>query len=139
MLMARAEADKDWWKFWVYFKFVIKRLLPYMDIDARVALEADWQELTRLEREIETGKDPEPTQARNIEKLRLSFIKNHESYISLSLPRTGLITVTEDSLVDFNKHDFDIFKRAIRSGSEISKSIEEAQKKEEVKKDGPPS
>lgn len=139
MLMTRAEAEKDWWKFWVYAKFVLKRILPYMDVEARQALEADWQELDRLEREIETGDDPEATKSRKIEKLRLGFIKAHESYISMNLPRTGLITVSEDATIDFSKKDFEVLKRAVRADThDVARTVDEAQQRAEAKKDGTP-
>lgn len=129
MLMVGAEAAKEWGKHWTYFKFVFDRLLPYMDPKLRKALEADRAELKRLEREIEASCSPEPTKKNQIEKLRLNFIEQHEAYIYLSLPRTGIIQLQEDGVIDFTKHDFAELSKIVRnSQSGFSSSLQEAAK-----------
>jgi hypothetical protein len=114
-LMVEAEANHDLGKYWVYFKFVIRRLLPYMDPEARQLLEAEWQEFARLERELEQAQMNDKTRTDQIQKLRMNFIEQHQAYISLNLPRTGLITVSEDSIMDFGKRDFDVLKATIKT------------------------
>lgn len=161
MLMVQAKANRDNWKYWVYFEFVLNRLLPYVEPSSRQILESDLQTFKALEREINDDlKMPEPTKEKRIEKLRLNFIDTHTLYIALNLPKTGIISVVEDTYVDFQKQDYETLKRAIRAGSafptsmkvavaaeekrdaakELAKAMKEAgaaPQAEEAKKDGP--
>ena len=120
LLMVGAEADATSnanGKHWTYFKFVFNRLLPYMDPKLRKALELDREEEKRLEFEIEGSKFPSPTKNNLREKLRLNFIEQHEAYIYLNLPRTGIIQLQEDGVIDFTKHDFEEMSKIVRHGS----------------------
>lgn len=134
MLMVGAEANDQPEKRWTYFKFVFDRILPYMDPKLRKALEAEQRERVRLEFEIRnsTSKDgkptPEPTKKGMVEKLRLNFIETHEAYIYLNLPRTGIIQLQEDGVVDFTKHDFEEFSKIVRNSKGFSSAVKEAVK-----------
>jgi len=128
MLQVAAEARKDWHQQWVYFKFVFRRMLPFMAPEVRAGLEKDWQRILELERDIKADGKPEQTQGKLLDTLHQSFINNHEAYISLNLPRAGIITVDENATADFSKHDFDLMARIVRdSQGGVQSAIEAAQ------------
>lgn len=117
--MIDAEGSKDWWRFWVEFKFVLERMLAYMEPETRRKIDEDRRELEKYVYAIQkqTGLD-QKAKDNEIEKLRLNFIESHRAYTGLYLAKTGLIQVEEVGELNFEKHDFKLLSRIIRAGAE---------------------
>ena len=117
MLMVTAEADKDWWRYWVYFKFVMDRLTPYMEVDVRKNLETERAAEMKREYEIESITTESAIAKENLlEKLRKAYIETHKGYITMNLPRAGIIQLEEEGAIDEDEKDYELLRTMMRAG-----------------------
>jgi hypothetical protein len=123
MLMVTAEADKDWWRYWVYFKFIMDRLTPYMEVDVRKNLERE--RALEMDKEYEIGKTAEAQVAKDklLEQLRNVYIEKHKGYITQNLPRAGIIQLEEEGAIDEDEKDYELLRTLMRAGGASSASL----------------
>lgn len=118
MEMRNARASKDEHKYWVHFDTAFQILMNFMTDDERIILEAEYRELVELERVVRNNKDMhEQTKEKTIERIRAAFSDVHRSRLYKTLPRAGIIRLADDGVIDFNKTDYEILKKLIRSST----------------------
>lgn len=114
--MNDAEAEKDYHKYFIYFKMVFQRMLPFMTTEERQACQRDWEKLRELEKEIDDSKHlADQTKAKMKLELRKTFADTHTAYIFLAFPRARLTIVRSDANIDFGKMEFRKLKRIVRA------------------------
>jgi hypothetical protein len=113
MLMVKAEADHDTYRQWVFYKFVVKRMLPYMDTDTQKALDTDWSSLAAREFEIKSSKSSDESKKFAIEDLHANFMEAHDAYIYLAMARAGQLELSENATLDFDKLDIKVVEKIV--------------------------
>lgn len=117
MKMNEAEANQEWYKYFVYFKFIFLRLIPRINVDIRKKIESDWWAFHAIIRAIEKSNQNELTKKKNIETLQRNFADSHMFYIYQTLPKVGLDTIIEEGSIEPQKHDFKELERIVRGGN----------------------
>jgi hypothetical protein len=112
MKMRDAEAARNYNAMWVHFKFAFNRLMIYFREDTRIALNADWKEMVRLEQEIKKMKGvetevSETTKEKYLDVLHQNFMDTHMAYAFYGLPRMGIVEIQGEGVFDYTKHDFE--------------------------------
>ncbi len=121
--MVNAEASKNFYSHFVYFKAVFYWLMPHMEIDDRKVCEADWRRLVSGELYIKRSEKNDASKSKEIEDLRRNFIESHQYYLYSTLPRASITQINEEGDLDYNKKDFDILRSVIRSGSQYMERL----------------
>lgn len=123
--MVTAEANKNYYSHFVYFKAVFYWLMPHMEIDDRKVCELDWRRLVEAENFIKKSSDRSDASKSNaIEELRRNFIDTHQYYIYATLPRASIISINEEGDLNYNKTDFNVLTSVIRNGNGLKGSLE---------------
>jgi hypothetical protein len=118
MKSSDAKADGDIYKAFSFFEDAFHILITFYDLEERRQLQADMETFNELRKQIENEpKLPPQTRDSLLNKLRLSFMEAHRSYLYLALPRTHLYTVSDDGEIEFTKADFETTKKIIRASS----------------------
>lgn len=137
MKMNDAEASQEWYKFFVYFKFCIRRLSRRLPPEVGEAIEADWKRFYEVTWQLEHDtRLAETTKKMKIEELQRNFAEMHMEYIFYALPKAGLDVINEEASLNCPKHDFDEMKDLIRGSSVKSEMQDDEEAIEEVEKDG---
>ena len=111
--MATAEANKDYYRQWVWFKYFINRLLVRMDVDTQETLEKEFAAIHQMEYEIETTIENPDNQTVAKEALWRNFMKSHTAYAYLTLARAGETTITENAELDFSKLNYESVRKIV--------------------------
>jgi hypothetical protein len=115
--MRDAEAFRDWYKYFVYFKFVYYRLLCYIPPDERQAHESDWKKFYAARDKIEKENTNETAKNKELDLLMKNFVETHDAVLFLTFPRAKLAFVKEDSVIDLDKTDLRTIQNVVRASS----------------------
>jgi hypothetical protein len=120
MQMVWAEANNNVYHLFVFCKFVLYRLMAYMPQETKLTLNDEFKKFFETEYKIKSSNDPEETKKMQLNDLRMSFVKAHEGLIYLTLPKAGFLNLEEEGIIDFKKHDFDVFKGLVKRYKQVS-------------------
>lgn len=112
--MVDAEEQKDWWKYFVNFKFIYLRLSPHMLPERRREIAGDFEMLEVAIMEIEKTNENEESKKRKVSLIRRDFVDKHVAFLFDSLPDAGLASIQSDAEVDFTVADFKALKTITR-------------------------
>jgi hypothetical protein len=138
MKMNDAYANGDAYKYFIYFRFALQMIAPFLDIKQKKIIEEDYNKLKLEIFQIEQDKTKaDKSKKVEILKLKEEFANNYSSYIVLGLTHTGGIKVSTDGDIEFDEESLQLAKTMIRAGSGLPTAVERAgvEKKEKKSRD----
>lgn len=121
--MRDGKAKGDTAEYYTHFEFSIQMLLAYIDAEEREKIERDFREYRKLLKAIKDGDANEQTKKRNILLLKEDFADAHRYYVMAALSKAGIIKVSDEGLIDFEKKDINEVRAIVRSGGGVSSTV----------------
>lgn len=120
MAMNEAEANRDWYRYFVYFRFVFYRILPFIRRKERRLLETDWQTFHKAKQKIELNENAEGTRKKQVEELMRNFVETHQASVFYAFGRAKLISIKEEGIIDWTTIDLDTVQKIVRGRGDIT-------------------
>lgn len=114
-LMMNAAGEDDIDKYFTNFKFALKMVMSYLDIQTRAAIEADYNLFLKALKKIEEDGTLNPESKKlQIRKIKNTFADGHNLYIFACFSRIGIIRIKEEGKLDFSVLDIDQMAQIVR-------------------------
>jgi len=121
MAMNEAEARKDWYRYFVYFRFVFFRILPFIRRKERKALESDWKKFHIAKQAIELDSEyAEGTRKKEVEELMRNFVEAHQASVFYAFGRAKLVSIKEEGLIDWTTIDLETVQKLVKGRRDIT-------------------
>lgn len=129
--MRDANADDQIDRYYKQCRFGLELIISYLSPEIRKDIDTDFKTLrAEIERINNDSSLNEESKKNEILKLKNSFADSHEYYIMASLGKVGIITVSEEGLIDFSSTDLERVKRIVRDSDGLDKAVEKTNNKE---------
>jgi hypothetical protein len=119
-------------EYYTQFEYGLQLLLPHIEIETRANIEDDWATLMEKIVAIKEGSDNEQSKKVRIQALRVDFADTHRYFIMEALPRASIYKVSEEGVIDFNKHKLEQTTEIIRNSGGLASTIARVAEKEVV-------
>jgi len=130
---AQAQGRLD--EYYTQFEYGLQLLLPHIEIETRANMEDDFATLQERIVAIKETDDNDQSKKQQIQNVRVEFADTHRYFIMEALPRASIYKVSEEGVLDFNRHKLDETKEIIRHSSQGMasniKAVVEANKEKE--------
>jgi hypothetical protein len=136
--MEVAEAKGELKEFFIYFKWAVRLLTPFIEGEKRAAMERDFKVLEAAVKTINS----QPAASMNdqskesaIDKLRAAFADTHAFVVFEALPKASIVKITQDAVIDLEKRNWQEMGLMIRSvaHSGLKSGVMQALEREEAK------
>lgn len=126
--MRDAHAERNKKKYFSYFNFAMRLLLPHIDIKIREKINEDYITLNRERSKILNDKSlSDITKNIQIEDIECEFADALNSHIFIALSKVGIIRVSEEGIIDFNSIELDKIAQIVQDRSRgLEKAVENA-------------
>lgn len=114
--MRDADAAGNFQQYVVYSEYAIQLLIPYLLTETKRKIEDDWIQVQTEIANIKANDNNEQSRNRRILELRRAFADTHKAVSMATLSRVGIVKVSEEGLVNFDKTDISKIAAIIRSG-----------------------
>ena len=117
MKMRDAKADGDKRRYWVYFEFAIQLVLSYLEPGILAYIQKDFDTMEEQIQLIQHDmRIADKTKEVSIDFLHSDFSDRHRYFILKALNKIGIVKVSEDGDIDFDKLDLQLMAQIIRKG-----------------------
>jgi len=113
--MVTAEEEKDWWKYFVNFKFICFRLMPHMHPVVREGIAKDFSTMVDAINQIRKTEANDLSKQTKVLTIQKDFVDTHQAYLFDTLPNAGLANIKADGDVDYDKLSFEQMKGVVRN------------------------
>lgn len=115
MKMRDAKADSDRYRYWTYFEFAIQLVLSYLEPAAAAYIQQDFDKMEDKKQAIlHDPRIADKTKEMSVNILHEQFADKHRYFILKALNKIGIVKVSEDGEVDFDKLDLELMSYVIR-------------------------
>lgn len=128
---AQAQGRLD--EYYTQFEYGLQLLLPHIEIETRANIEEDFAVLMEKIVAIKETEDNEQSKKKRIQEIRVDFADTHRYFIMEALPRASIYKVSEEGVIDFNRHQLNETTEIIRNSGGLASTIARVATKEELK------
>lgn len=128
---AQAQGRLD--EYYTQFEYALQLLLPHIELETRANIEEDFATLMEKIVAIKETEDNEQTKKARVQAIRVDFADTHRYFIMEALPRASIYKVSDEGVLDFNKHKLEETTEIIRNSGGLASTIARAVEKEPIK------
>jgi len=121
--MRDAQAQGRLEEYYTQFEYGLQLLLPHIEIETRANIEEDFATLMEKIISIKETEDNEQSKKVRILALKVDFADTHRYFIMEALPRASIYKVSEEGVLDFNKHRLEETTEIIRNSGGLASTI----------------
>jgi len=129
--MLDAEEKRDWWRYFVNFKFIFLRLLMYVEPNERMISECEWRMLEyNISRIREDAALNDQAKKDKVLNLQRDFANAHMAQVYLLFPKANLAVIKEDGEIDFDLMRWEAMKGFLTAGAGHKANLNAAMKRQ---------
>ena len=126
--MCDARADNNWSRYFSFFEFAFRLLVPHIPIEERVKIEANYHAMQAKIVEIEalsSAAENDESKKIKIIALRRDFADAHLYYLDLGLSKIGVIKIADDGIINLTDESLGSMKAIVRMSGGIRSSAKQ--------------
>ena len=124
--MRDADAREDTQKYFTFFDYALRLLMPYIKGENRAKVEEARRLFEAYRKEIYEEDEHDDTKRKKELILKQSFADAHSYYVFNAFPQAGIVRVMDEGVIPFDKKDFNELKQVIRARAGAPSSFKKA-------------
>jgi ATP-dependent protease HslVU (ClpYQ) ATPase subunit len=121
---AQAQGRLD--EYYTQFEYALQLLLPHIEIETRANIEDDFATLQEKLNAIKETEENEQTLKVKLQAVKCDFADRHRYFIMEALPRASIYKVSDEGVLDFNKHKLEELTEIVRNSGGLASTVARA-------------